>query len=40
MSEIKGYSYRFASYIIAENPEIGVLQSLRDSIEITEGYKG
>ncbi|MGL4798605.1 MAG: DUF975 family protein [Cellulosilyticaceae bacterium] len=36
---IKGYSYRLAFYVLAENPEIGVREALNESKRLTQGHK-
>ncbi|MFI3256952.1 MAG: DUF975 family protein [Spirochaetales bacterium] len=37
---IKSISYSQMFFILADNPDTGVLQAMRKSIAITEGYKG
>ena len=36
---IKAIAYMFAPYILAENPEMGVLDAIRESKEMTNGHK-
>lgn len=37
---VKAYSYRFASYLVTQYPELTTRQALRKSMEITRGHKG
>ncbi len=37
---IKAISYSMAMYVLAENPEIGVMEALKRSKEMTKGNKG
>ncbi len=37
---IKAISYSMAMYVLAENPEVGVMEALKRSKEMTKGHKG
>ena len=37
---IKAYSYSMAFYIMADNPQVGIRNALKMSMDLTNGYKG
>jgi len=40
MAIIKSYSYRFVPYLLLTQPDIGATDTLKKSMEMTNGYKG